>query len=232
MAAQSLGLDTLFRVEGMVALVTGGGTGEEHATAITLTLFRGLVLTVAGIGLLMARALAEAGAKRVYILGRRESVIAEAAASINLPSVVPVQCDVSSKASLENIVKVVEAAEGYLNLLICNAGIGGPQVKAPVPGTTLDEWREQQLSVPMEEFARTFHVNTTAVWYTAMACLKLLDNGNKEGNLEQNSQIIVTSSIAGFNRKAPGGWAYGQSKAAVNHLVKQLGVTLTHWDIR
>jgi len=180
----------------------------------------------------MARALAEAGAKTVYIVGRRKDVITQAAASINLPGVVPVECDVSSKESLESVVKHIEAAEGYLNLVVCNAGIGGPQVKAPQPGTSLDEWREQQLGVPAEEFERTFQVNNTAVWYTVMACLKLLDNGNKKGNLEQKSQIVVTSSIGGFNKKTPGGWAYGQSKAAVNHLVKQLAVTLTQWDIR
>jgi len=165
-------------------------------------------------------------------MGRRREVIEEAAQSMNLPNVTPLQGDVSSRESLDTLVSLVEADEGHLNLLVCNAGIGGPQVKSPQPGTTLDDWRAQQLVVPMEEFERTFQVNTTAVWYTAMTFLKLLDNGNKKGNLEQKSQIIVTSSIGGFNRKAPGGWAYGQSKAAVNHLVKQLGVTLTHWDIR
>ena len=180
----------------------------------------------------MARALAEAGAKRVYLLGRRLDVLTGAAESINLPSVKSVQCDVSSKESLESAVELVEAAEGYLDLLVCNAGIGGPQVRAPKADTTLDEWREQQLKVPMEEYGRTFQVNTTSVWYTTMAFLKLLDNGNEKGSLEQKSQNIVTSSIGGFNKKSPGGWAYGQSKAAVNHLVKQLSVTLMHWDIR
>lgn len=49
----------LFNVEGVVAVITGGGTG---------------------IGWMMAKALAENGAERVYIVGRRESVLQEAAA--------------------------------------------------------------------------------------------------------------------------------------------------------
>jgi NAD(P)-dependent dehydrogenase (short-subunit alcohol dehydrogenase family) len=91
---------------------------------------------------MMARALANAGAARVYIVGRRVDVLQEAASSINRPSViVPLYCDVTSKVSLESVVSVVETDVGYLNLLVCNAGIGGPQVKPPVPGvTTLEEW--------------------------------------------------------------------------------------------
>lgn len=65
-----------------------------------------------------------------------------------------------------------------------------------------------------------------------MACLPLLDRGNKVGNLGWSSQVVVTSSIAGFNRKAPGGWAYGQSKAAATHAVKMLAVLLPTWGIR
>jgi NAD(P)-dependent dehydrogenase (short-subunit alcohol dehydrogenase family) len=62
--------------------------------------------------------------------------------------------------------------------------------------------------------------------------LKLLDNGNKKGNVEQSSQIILISSIAAFNREAPGGWAYGQSKAAATHIARQLSIVLPTWHIR
>ncbi|TGO45589.1 hypothetical protein BCON_0380g00070 [Botryotinia convoluta] len=62
--------------------------------------------------------------------------------------------------------------------------------------------------------------------------LNLLDKGNKKGNVEQKSQVVATSSIGGFNRKAPGGLIYGQSKAATTHLMKQLGTQLAPYDIR
>jgi len=50
--------DGLFNVNGLVAVITGGGTG---------------------IGLTMAKALADNGAERVYIVGRRQEVLEEAA---------------------------------------------------------------------------------------------------------------------------------------------------------
>ncbi|EJT81214.1 rhamnolipids biosynthesis 3-oxoacyl-[acyl-carrier-protein] reductase [Gaeumannomyces tritici R3-111a-1] len=203
----------VFSTSGLVALVTGGGTG---------------------IGLMMARALAEAGAYRVYISGRRTEVLQAAAESIGLPGVVvPLACDVTSAESLGAAAQAVEKDVGFLNLLVCNSGVGGPpSVPQLTAETTLEEWRDAQLTVDPAEFDRTFEVNCRAVWYTSMAFLKLLDAGNKKGNVSQSSQIVVTSSVAAFNKKAPGGWAYGMSKAAVTHAVKQLSVLLPQWGIR
>ncbi|KAK3682487.1 hypothetical protein B0T22DRAFT_471253 [Podospora appendiculata] len=202
----------LFSVRGLVALVTGGGSG---------------------IGLMMAKALADAGAHRVYIVGRRVEVLQAAAAAMDRPTVVvPLYCDVASKISLQSIVSVVETDVGFLNLLVCNAGVAGPQVAAPDADTPIDAWRDRQLETDFNEFTDTFKVNATGVWYTAMAFLKLLDQGNKRGNVVQSSQVVVTSSIGGFNRKAPGGWAYGPSKAAATHIAKQLAVVLPTWNIR
>uniref|UniRef100_A0A8H7NF94 Ketoreductase (KR) domain-containing protein n=1 Tax=Bionectria ochroleuca TaxID=29856 RepID=A0A8H7NF94_BIOOC len=187
----SLSASTLFNVDNMVALVTGGGTG---------------------IGLMITKALVENGASKVYIAGRRKEVLDSAVSSIG-SNVIPIQCDVTSKESLAQAVETIEKDSGYLNLLVCNSGIGGPQVKLPTPDTTAEEWAKANLEVSFDDYVQTFSVNTAAVWFTSMACLKLLDLGNKKGNLDQSSQVIITSSIASFNKKAPGGWAYGQSKA-------------------
>lgn len=185
---------------------------------------------------MMASALAHAGATKVYIVGRRLEVLQSAAKTINAPNgvVVPLTCDVTSQSDLTALVGQVEKDIGYLNLLICNSGIAGPQVPAPPAGetTSVKEWAAKHLAVPMDEYARTFSVNVTAVWYTAMAFLDLLDQGNKKQNLGWSSQVVVTSSIGGYNRKAPGGFSYGQSKAAATHAVKQLAVVLPTWGIR
>lgn len=181
----------------------------------------------------MAKALADAGAARVYIVGRRTDVLQAAAASINKPTVVvPLYCDVTSKISLESVVSVVENDAGFLNLVVCNAGVGGPQVAAPGPGTSIEEWQARNLACDFEEYTDTFRVNASSVWFTAMSCLRLLDAGNRRGNLGWSSQVVVTSSIAAFNKKAPGGWAYGQSKAAATHIAKQLSIVLPTWNIR
>lgn len=182
---------------------------------------------------MMAQAIAGAGAAKVYIAGRRLDVLESAARNINKPDVVvPLTCDVTSQSSLTSLVSEVEKRSGYLNLLVCNSGIGGPQVPYPSHETSLQEFREKCLAIPMDQYDKTFSVNVTAVWYTAMAFLELLDKGNKKGNLGWQGQVLITSSIAGYNRKAPGGWAYGQSKAAATHSAKQLSGVLPRWGIR
>lgn len=182
---------------------------------------------------MMAQALADAGAFKIYIVGRRLEVLEAAAKTINKPDVVvPLTGDVTSQASLSSLVSEVEKASGYLNLLICNSGVSGPMVLLPDLGSSIQEWQQKNLAVPMEDYEKTFNVNATAVWYTAMSFLDLLDKGNKQGNLGWQSQVVVTSSIAGFNRKATGGWAYGQSKAAATHLTKHLAGVLPTWGIR
>lgn len=182
---------------------------------------------------MMAQAIVHAGAAKVYIAGRRLEVLEAAVKTINKPDVVvPLTCDVTSQSSLTSLVSEVEKRSGYLNLLVCNSGIGGPQVPYPSPETSLQEFREKNLAIPMDQYDKTFSVNVTAVWYTAMAFLELLDKGNKKGNLDWQGQVLVTSSIAGYNKRAPGGWAYGQSKAAATHSAKQLAGILPKWGIR
>ncbi|KAH7157644.1 hypothetical protein B0J13DRAFT_175480 [Dactylonectria estremocensis] len=201
---------SLFNVNGLVALVTGGGSG---------------------IGLMMTKALAVNGAAKVYVAGRRLDILQQAATSVG-PNVIPIKCDVTSKSSLEEAVAFVEKDAGYLNLLVCNAGIGGPQVKPQTPETTLEEWVSQHLAHDFDAYVQPFAINTAAVWYTSMSFLMLLDKGNQAGNVSQTSQVIVTSSIGGYNKKAPGGFAYGQSKAAATLASKQLSVALPQWNIR
>jgi NAD(P)-dependent dehydrogenase (short-subunit alcohol dehydrogenase family) len=64
----------IFNVEGMVVVITGGGTGSilstQHATV--------LVYPLLGIGLMMATVLEHNGAT-VYIVGRRRAVLEKAA---------------------------------------------------------------------------------------------------------------------------------------------------------
>ncbi|KAI9764253.1 MAG: hypothetical protein M1835_007608 [Candelina submexicana] len=56
--------------------------------------------------------------------------------------------------------------------------------------------------------------------------------GNKKGNVEQQSQVIATSSIGAYNRVPAAGFAYGGSKAAVIHMMKQLATKFAGFGIR
>lgn len=73
---------------------------------------------------MMTKALAFNGAKRVYILGRRQDVLEKAASEHE--SIVPLQCDITSKESLQAVVDKVTADVGYVNVVIANSGTVGP----------------------------------------------------------------------------------------------------------
>ena len=76
----------LFDVEGLVVVITGGGTGTPNfpfrqESSISSVLMNYLHLS--GIGLMMAKALENNGAT-VYIVGRRKEVLEKAAAENNV----------------------------------------------------------------------------------------------------------------------------------------------------
>jgi NAD(P)-dependent dehydrogenase (short-subunit alcohol dehydrogenase family) len=184
---------------------------------------------------MMAKALAANGAHRIYIVGRRPDVLHSAAASINPKTVVPLPGDVTSRSSLLSIAKHVETETGYINLLICNAGIMGPKPLKAAPGSgppSLADYAAHALETPMSDFTNTYAVNTTAVYYTSLAFLTLLDAGNNNKNVPVASQIMTTSSIGGFSRLPGASFAYNSSKAAVTHMTKMLATAFVPYGIR
>ncbi|KAI7772976.1 hypothetical protein LA080_012719 [Diaporthe eres] len=220
-------LDTksIFGVDGIVAVVTGGGTG---------------------IGWNMAEALAVNGARKVYILGRRADVIKQAAAKY--PDVmVPIVCDVISKESLQSAVDQISKETGYINLLVANSGISGPKNNYDL-SLSVSDLRAKLLGPSMEDFTQTLHVNVTGAWFTMASFLELLDAGNKhavsgaagafgaavEGAKHPSiqSQVVFTASLASFSRSWFTAPAYGASKVAILHLMKQASTNLAPYGIR
>lgn len=142
-----------------------------------------------------------------------------------------IQGDVTSKSDLEKAVSQIKSAHGYVNVVIANSGIGGPALKGMPANPSISQWRDFVWNWDPEEFTKTFAVNATGVFFTVAAFLELLDEGNKRGNFKQRSQVIATSSIGAFNRQ-PMGFAYGASKSAVVHMMKQLSTVLVPYNIR
>jgi len=183
--------------------------------------------------MMMARALALNGASKVYILGRRKEALESVSKSVSTSNIIPIVCDVTSKSSLDAAISTITTETGYINLLVANSGMLGPQPTEKLTSeSTIKDFVKAYNETSSAEYEKTFELNTTAVWYTIVGFLELLDEGNKKGNVVQKSQIVATSSIASFNRNTPGGFAYGQSKAAVTHMVKQLATRLAQWGIR
>jgi NAD(P)-dependent dehydrogenase (short-subunit alcohol dehydrogenase family) len=192
----------------------------------------------------MAKALAANGAKKVYVLGRRVDALEEAASFS--PTIVPVQCDVTSKDSLQAAVDRITAEIGYVNLVIANSGVIGPN-KTYDPTLSISDLREKLFgSVGMDDFTAAFHVNVTGALFTMWAFLELLDAGNKEalkggygapltegGKAPSiQSQVVFTSSISAFMRSYFSSPAYSGSKAAIMHLGKHAASQLAPYGIR
>ncbi|KAI1115977.1 short chain dehydrogenase [Nemania sp. NC0429] len=215
---------SLFRVDGMVAVVTGGGTG---------------------IGFHMAKALANAGAKSVYILSQRKEVLEEAAKAHE--SLRPLVCDVGSKTSLQAAVDAISQEVGHVNLVIANAGVIGPAARFQEDESVAELKRRLFDDVSMDEFTHTMHVNVTGAYFTMLAFLELLDAGNKralEGGFGAplpggatdvpsiQSQVLFTSSISAYSRSRLSLPAYSGSKSATAHLAKQASSNLAPHGIR
>ncbi|THW31211.1 NAD(P)-binding protein [Aureobasidium pullulans] len=203
--------NNLFSVDGLVAVITGGATG---------------------IGLMMTKALASNGAKRIYIIGRRKDKLEEAA-SHNPSVIIPVVGDVTSKDTLKQIAARVESEVGYIHLLICNSGAMGPATGLNNKNVSIAEYATAAMNQSWDAVASTFDINVTAVLFTAYAFLELLDKGNKNPVASKTkSQILVTGSIAGFSKQPNQSMAYKASKAAVLHIAKNLSSELWPFDIR
>jgi NAD(P)-dependent dehydrogenase (short-subunit alcohol dehydrogenase family) len=186
---------------------------------------------------MVTKALAANGANKIYIVGRRKEVLEEAARNTDPDVVVPLVGDVTSRESLLQLAERVEADTGYINLVVANAGMMGPRPLKSAPNKpppSISEYRAHALMAPMEDFTKTYAINATGVYYTTLAFLGLLDAGNKKSNMGQNwrSQVIATSSIAGYSRLNGASFAYNSSKAAVTHMMKMMATAFVPYNIR
>jgi NAD(P)-dependent dehydrogenase (short-subunit alcohol dehydrogenase family) len=184
----------------------------------------------------------------------------------------PIQGDITDRSSLLEMVEVVRARHGYVDLLVNNAGIARNLYAHPLPSPNDNPF---DLSKPMsppaspspdadipsikafqnvlwetgrpDEFAETFQTNVTAVYYTTIAFLDLLYQGNARRQRlaclptsssrprppYHTSQVLSVSSSGSFRLDSkilsP---SYTLSKAACTHLGKLLANLLAPWGIR
>lgn len=227
----------LFNVEGYVAVITGYVecySQADFCCCHMLINFSGGT----GIGLMSAQALAANGAK-VYITGRRMEALEKAAKSHkpdseHSGSIIPIgPCDVTKKEDLEKLVKQVEEKEKYIHLLMCNAGVGGPKAspdaeKATELKKTL--WDNETV----EGWNATYSTDVTAVYFTTVAFLPLLQAGiTPAGPLPQfGPSVITTSSMSGQMRHAQGHFSYNAAKGATVHLTKMMSAEFQQTGIR
>ncbi|MBD0270298.1 MAG: glucose 1-dehydrogenase [Acetobacteraceae bacterium] len=169
----------LFDLSGRLALITGSSRG---------------------LGLAMARGLAEAGA-RVVLNGRDERRLAVAAAELATAGVPAetVAFDVGDAVAVGRAVADIEARLGPIGVLINNAGISRPGPAAEAPDAAVRE---------------VFATNLDAVFFVARAVgRRMAERGA--------GKIINIGSMLGLAAR-PGTAPYAASKAAVHGLTRAL----------
>ncbi|GLA05916.1 hypothetical protein AnigIFM60653_006437 [Aspergillus niger] len=195
----------LLSVEGLVVVLTGGGTGLGRSTAL---------------------ALAENGAAKVFILGRREEVLQETVSLSKKDTIIPVQADITSKGSLQAAYETVAAQTehgqsrtGQSPVFLNSAIICG--------------------SSPGDDFGKLMEINVKGTFFTVVAFLPLLNAANerrpapvKDQPAAPTAQVIIVGSVAAHFRSVPYSIAYNISKGAVHHLIKTLSNIFTPYNIR
>lgn len=147
-------------------------------------------------------------------------------------TVVPIQGDITSQSDLEAAASQIRNEVGYINDLITNAGKTGRMLKDLKPRHTLSDFVDHAWKMPKHEFSDTYNLNCTALYYTVLSFLELLDEGNKSRYQGGKSQVIATASTASFLRDPRAGYAYLSSKAAVISLSKCFATFCVPWGIR
>jgi len=209
-------VNRLFNVKDFVCVITGGGTG---------------------IGLMAAQALSANGAK-VYITSRRQEALDKAAAS-HTPDksggqIIPLgPCDVTKKEELQKLVEDLSKKEKYINLLMCNAGIGGPKAE-PEHDDAHDLKQRLWENESVEAWQETYNTDVTSVYFTTVAFLPLLQAAiEPKGPLAKfGASVITTSSMSGQMRHAQGHFSYNAAKAATIHLTKLMSAEFQRTWIR
>ncbi|KAK0725874.1 hypothetical protein B0H67DRAFT_598909 [Lasiosphaeris hirsuta] len=195
--------ERLFSVEGWVCLVTGGGTG---------------------IGLM------------VYITGRRMEVLEQAAATHSpregTGQIIPIgPCNVTSKAALEGLYDELATKEPHLNLLICNADIAGPKVfpsSSDATALRAELWEKEDQA----GWAAVLNTNVTAVYFTTVAVLPLLQASSKEPGQRLAASVIVISSTSGILRNCQNRFSYKAAKGATVHLTRLMSTEFDKTGVR
>lgn len=119
-----------------------------------------------------------------------------------------VACDVTREADLERVIQTALTEYGRLTTLVSNAGGGGPK----------------PFDMPMADFRRAFDLNVFSLFRLAqLAAPALRDAGG--------GSVLAISSMAGDNKNERMA-SYGASKAAVNHLVRNIAFDLGADNVR
>lgn len=181
-------MDSVFRLENDVAIVTGGAAG----------IGRGIAETFARAGAaVVVTDLNKDGADAVA-----EGIVAAGGRAIGL------ECNVTDEGQRQAAIDAALQAFGKITLLANNAGGGGPK----------------PFDMPMRDFEWAFQLNVFAMFRFMQMVAPHMETAG-------GGAILNISSMAGENKNSRMA-SYGSSKAAVNHLTRNVAFDLGPKGIR
>jgi len=211
----------IFDLRGVVAVVTGGGTG---------------------IGLMISTTLLANGAT-VYIVGPEQEKLDSITRTYNEAAAnrggkfIGLQGDVRLKDEAKRIAEEIAKREGHVTVLFNNAGVSfGGVGPPPGPTASASQIADHYWKVKPEDFDNTLSVNSVGAYWFSLAFLPLLEKWkSSEGGKKFAPQIVMTSSMNGWT-KDPATCAYSFpylfSKSAIGHFTGTLAHELLPTGIR
>jgi 7-alpha-hydroxysteroid dehydrogenase len=163
----------------------------------------------AGIGRGIAELFAAAGAA-VVVSDLKEEAAGAVTAGIRASggNAIAVACDVTKETARENLVRSAVDAFGKITILVNNAGGGGPK----------------PFDMPLETFVWAYELNVFSVFRLSQLCAPHIEKAG-------GGAILIISSMAGENKNVRM-TSYGSSKAAANHLMRNMAFDLGPMGIR
>ncbi|KAA1472474.1 NAD(P)-binding protein [Dentipellis sp. KUC8613] len=214
----------LFNLKGVVAVVTGGGTG---------------------IGLMISTTLAANGAD-VYIIGPKQEDLDRIAKVYN--DVVPnnpgqgflygIEGDISMKSEATRLASVIGSKAGHVTVLFNNAGISGGVAHRPKEATAEAYIKGFFDPLTQDDWNKTFNTNAVGPYWMTFAFLPLLEKWKLSGQpaaAKFAPQVIMTTSMNGWTKDfttAGHQVPYVFSKAAIAQATGSLAHELIPLGIR
>jgi len=188
----------IFRLDGKVAVVTGGSRG---------------------LGLHAASGLLQSGCTKVFITSRKKQACDEACAALNaLPNKAPgsiaisVPADSSKVSEIERLVAEVAKHTDHVDILLANAGATW--------GSTFDD-------APENTFSKVMDLNVKSVFYTVQKFAPLLQAKATPADPSRVIITGSVAGIGiGAVLSKNSTYSYSASKAAALHLARNLAIEL------
>ena len=163
----------------------------------------------AGIGRAIAETFAAAGAAvAVSDLNAEQARLVAGAIERTGAAAIGLACDVTKDVDIENAVRETRARFGKLSIVVSNAGGGGPK----------------PFDMPMQDFRRAFDLNVFSLFRLAQIAAPEMEQAG-------GGALLAITSMAGENKNRQMA-SYGSSKAATNHLIRNVAFDLGPRGIR